>query len=742
MNNIVKSSELQSVIVKIKSHNADTGFSVLLVKPTDEVGRDLVKENTGKSDYLTVVGTFFNPMEGGYVTCNGTFVDSTYGRQFKAKAILITSLTKKHFAEDALRSRFFSSISKEKKEMLISKYHEQVLVAIGAGKIIADGLVSSTEAERLQTEWKRVSKIISTFDYLRGLGISVDATDSIIESFGNFSKEIISSDPYRLLVVSGVGFANMDAAAKTMRIGMTSSKRISYGFSYIIKRFLDAGHTGFYLDDMVGNISTIMKLDNDFVRQKLIEFINSGHYMMLKDYDRQLIVHYDAYKTERECAKRLVTLSYTPPSKIVGLVNIERGYLKEGQIKAIHNTLRSKLSIITGGPGVGKTTVLNYVLNAINEATGGNNRVLLAAPTGQAAEKMTSSTGIEAETIHKLLEFQEGVGFLRDENNKLECDTIAIDELSMIDIYLFHSLLKAIPDHAKVIFLGDIDQLPSIGPGAVLRNLIESRRLCVSRLTEQTRFGKLSQINSNAYLVNDGKMPDIYNKKPAEFHWVECIGDAAISEAVKSIVCTIPSAYKIPVDQIQILSPQKGTLVGVDALNKEIRKIANPKSESSKYSFMSFGFDYRVNDRIMVTKNSSQFGVNNGQLGKIKKLDFGSQSALIDFSGKEKILPFSFFCDVKHAYAKSIHKSQGSEYSAVIVIVSESHMNMLNIELLFTAMTRAKCLLFMVGSSKALEKALQNKGKTKRITLLDKAIEAEFSDYHNNKNYAEPSYGR
>lgn len=735
MNENSLKGEFQAVIVSVVSHNADTGSCIIRVKPTTKDGIELVKSVTSGGQFISVLGTYFNPVEGGYVTCTGSFKkDVKWGWQFKASSILITSVLKRNFESDGVLSRLFSPASPEIKAAIVEKYPEHPFNAILTDQLSIDGLVSKDINDRLRADLKRFEAVFETFAYLRGLGVSIDAADSIVECFGNYSKDIISSDPYRLLTVDGVGFANIDAAANTMRLGMTSSRRVGYGFSYIINNYLSQGHSGYYFDHMVERISKTMKLEPGFVFKKLAEMSNQGGQVILHRGSSKFIVDFTSYKTEQEVAKNIVRIANCRNAKKISSITVDQGYYNSGQIKAVRNTLSNKFAIITGGPGFGKTTVLEEVIRVIDRYSSDGNEILMAAPTGQAADRMSNATGRPAKTIHDLLEYVPGSGFNKNEDNRLACDTIVVDELSMADINIFLALLKAIPSEARVILLGDVDQLASIGPGAVLKDLIASRRICVSKLTEPTRYGATSDIFLNATLVNQGVLPDLNYKDGSNFTWTECKGDRSIFDAVIDKVNKLHFEDGIPYEDIQVLTPRKETVVGTNELNKKLRDLINPKMESNRFGFISYGTSFRTGDRILVTKNNNDLDVKNGQIGYIKFIDFKSKSVSVEIAKRRKDIPFSFFSKIKLAYAITVHKAQGSEARGVVFVVSESHSAMLNVQSLYTGMTRAKERLEMVGSQSALAKAILNNGREVRYTVLSELIEAEFNKFNSYSN--------
>lgn len=717
---------IEGVITKVISHKPGSGQSIILIKGTNEESAKAISEATKGRNTISVLGTFFNPVPGGLVTCDGNFKhNQRFGMQYIASSIYSTTLTKKHYPKDIMRSALMRSLDKTTRESLIKAYGDMILriLITKPEKMIQDRLLTQGQLDLLKKDWNRAGKLFKTFDYLRGLGLERGAVDRVIEAHGNNSKSLIANNPYSLLDVSGVGFKSIDTAATNMGMEMTSWKRVRHGLKYIINNFAEQGHTAFYLEDMVRNASREMRVEPSVVQELLIEEVKKGKFTLIKgDNNKHLLVDYSVYKKEIDCAKELRRLIESPMQDRPTSLRLDTGYLKEGQQNAVKNSIFNKFSIITGGPGVGKTTVIKSILKALEETSSGNIRVLQAAPTGKAARRMSESTGEEAFTLHTLLEFHPDEGFRRNAQKPLDGDTIIIDEASMVDINLFYAMLKSIPSGARVIIVGDVDQLESVGPGSVLSDIIKSGVVKVSRLTEVMRQAADSNIVSNAHRINNGQMPEFTPGKKNDFHWIDADSDEKIMETIKALSYAIPDKYGLSHDSIQVLSPQKATMAGVDKLNVELRKIMNPKSEDSKYEFISFGQNFRVNDRIMQVRNNKDLDINNGEVGKIKFLDYKGQKATVDFDGTVKVIPFLSFGDVRHAYAKTIHKSQGSEYDAVIIPVSESHSRMLTTQLLYTALTRGKKHVFMVGSKAAMEKAVKNVGKQVRHTLLDKAL--------------------
>ena len=389
------------------------------------------------------------------------------------------------------------------------------------------------------------------------------------------------------------------------------------------------------------------------------------------------------------------------------------------QAEDIRRAATAKVLVLTGGPGTGKTTTTQGIIAAYR-AFGLN--ILLAAPTGRAAKRMTEATGLEAKTIHRLLEFKPPEGYQKNEETPLEGDVLIVDECSMIDIVLMNALMKAIPPHMRLILVGDIDQLPSVGAGNVLRDVIDSEVFPVVRLTRIFRQAQTSRIIMNAHKINAGQMPDTSNGKNTDFFFMtQEDPEEAAKKIVELVYKKLPGYYRTPASQIQVLTPMQRGVVGATNLNMALQEALNPQGEGLRRS----GFVYRPNDKVMQIKNNYDKEVFNGDIGIIESVDMQDRTLFVNFDGRSIEYDATELDELVHAYATTIHKAQGSEYPIVVMPVLMNHYVMLQRNLIYTGITRAKKILVMVGTKKALSYAVRNVTVTKRNTLLKERLAGE-----------------
>jgi len=715
-------TQLHSAIVHVRYKDEKNGFCILELKATNEDSKKNIISQTGK-EYFIATGILHNPSIGSLVTCEGQWITHPQrGLQFKTTSMFLTKLIKQEHALAVLESRLFKSIDKKDAARLFSVFGDGVFEAIDKNPSLLKEKANMPieKIMSISKEWFRAKKLKESFNFLKSLDANTDVADRILETFGNQSKEVVTTNPYSLIGINGLGFRSIDPIALKNGIDTSSLNRIHHGISFTMKTITDRGSTSCYLDEFTRILCKTIEINNEEARKVVDDMIAAGELAAITDkMGTPMIVSFDLCKKEQSCAKEIARLVKTPFTKKQEPVRITDPLLVKEQKQAIYVSAFSKVSIVTGGPGVGKTTVTKNILDVLekNDENKHSGIVKLIAPTGKAARRMAKATGKDAETIHSLLDYNPETGFNKNENNQLNVDTVIVDESSMIDIHVFHALLKAIPSHARLIIIGDVDQLPSVDVGNVLFDLIESKTIPVTRLVKVHRQGQNSQIIINAHKINNGEMPDL-DAIPKDFHWINASTDEDIAKTITYLMSKeIPVKHGLIIDDIQVLSPQKGTIAGVDHLNELLRNAANP-SESTKFSINSYGNDFYVNDRIMQIKNNKTLGLSNGEIGKIMFLDYGTKTAKVDFDGRKLQMPFSAFGDVRLAYATTIHKSQGSEFGAVIIPLSESHSKMLTPQLLYTAMTRGKKQVYFVGSKSALEKAMKNTYRQVRQTTL------------------------
>ena len=555
-------------------------------------------------------------------------------------------------------------------------------------------------------------EIQGIMEYLKDFKIGKRRATSILEVYGKNWKESIKANPYSLIDnIQGIGFKIADEIAmKLLGIAKGDSQRCRHGVLFKISEAANYGHVYVDYDRLLSDTSKLLGIQEPVVCQTIDE-MNKNEDLIIEDRAVYLPCYYYA---EVEIAKRIHSLEKrrsllerADVDKILSQGNIQYDELQKGAVKS---ALQNNLLVITGGPGTGKTTVTAGIISVFKEL---KKRILLAAPTGRAAQKLEEATGMSAMTIHMLLEYRSDGKFARDENNPLEGDVLIVDESSMIDIFLMHSLLKAIANGMRLILVGDVDQLPSVGAGNVLRDIIDSGKVYVNRLSTIYRQTQLSSIIENAHLVNNGKMPNLNNNWNQDFMFIEKDDSSkALEEVISLVTKQIPDILRFNKNEIQVLSPMKKGNVGVIDLNKELQKAINPNG----IYLPSNGYEFRKGDRVMQTKNNYEKDVYNGDIGIVESIDLASRSVKVDFGGR--IIEYDDLDELTMAYAMTIHKSQGSEYPIVVITLMPEHSTMLQRNLVYTAMTRAKKLCVIVGSRKALQQAVLNTNAQKRNSRL------------------------
>lgn len=731
---------LNGVIQKVFWDNKHTGQCGMVIKAVDKNSAKNISDAKKGKNEITVVGTYFNPKVGEHVTTDGEFKPhNKYGMQFVGKTIVPTATMKKSFPNEIVTSNIFRFVRKSKRKQIAEMYGDKCLsvLMLYSNDLKKKNIINETEYNYVNKNRPVLFSLIKQYNFLRGTGISAKQSRNILDSYKSIAIEVAATNPYHLLDTQGIGYAAVDKIAESIGISMDSDIRVKSVLLYSSNNKFNQGSSAFKLNGMCQQLSKQLKLPEEKIKTDYLNMSKDGTCLVEDDGDGDhTVFNFQLRRKEVGCAKYIKRIMSTPFSDKIPNPYGMPGFLNDGQLNAIHKTLQSKLSIITGGPGVGKTTVVNTVVEQIKQLQGTSHRVVMAAPTGKAARRMTESTGHEAETIHTTLEYDETGTFKRDSRNALKADTVIIDESSMMDISLFLSLLQAIPAHARVIFVGDVDQLPSVGPGAVLQDMITSNTIPVSVLDETMRQAADSHIIKNAHAINKGEMPNLNNEDNSDFQWMPASTPEDINEIIKKTVLRLTLTKEFDVNDIQVLSPMGSHASGVNQLNTDLRDIMNPERNHGGQYISVFGTDFRLNDRVMQTKNDKTLKISNGDVGIIKSINHSKQSVLVDFDGREVEMLTSKMGHLHLAYAKTIHKSQGSEYGAVIIPVCDTHANMLTRQLLYTAITRGKKKVYLVGSENALNIAVSNIKKEVRETFLDKALVSEIGTIEYNQSVA------
>jgi exodeoxyribonuclease V alpha subunit len=573
--------------------------------------------------------------------------------------------------------------------------------------------------------------------FLQGSGVSPTYAAKIYKQYGNDSVSVVSENPYRLATdIFGIGFIIADRIAEKLGMDRNAPMRIEAGILYVLNQLADEGHVYYPHGPLVAKCGEILEVDETSVPAALTRLVEEKmifiEHLQPPTMSSSAVYLARFYVSETGIVNKLKTLLTFP--KQLRLINIDESLqwvqqdlniaFSEKQLAAIKASINNKLMVVTGGPGTGKTTIINAILRIARKMS---QKVLLAAPTGRAAKRMTEATGHEAKTIHRLLEYSPGGGpdggkFKRDDTNPLDADLLIIDEVSMVDTLLMYHFLKAVPQRATLILVGDIDQLPSVGPGNVLKDIIDSTIVPVVRLNEIFRQSQRSMIIVNAHRVNRGEMP---GEEGGPEH-IDDFSFTVIEEPEKVLeniihLCkeAIPKEFGFdPLNDIQVLAPMHRGIIGVTNLNMSLQKELNAATDE----IMRAGKLFKVGDKVLQTRNNYDKDVYNGDIGRIRIIDKELQELRIDYDGKIVSYDYTDLDEIVLAYAISVHKSQGSEYPVVIIPVLTQHYLLLQRNLLYTGITRGKKLVILVGTKKAMAIAVRNNKQQLRYTLLKERL--------------------
>lgn len=685
-----------------------------------------------RKDLIAVVGNMPGVNPGETLRLRGQwFVDKKFGEQFRVEncmTILPATLTG---IEKYLGSGMIKGVGPIMAGRLVSKFGLDTLDVIEGNSerlLEVDG-IGRVRARRIAEAWESQKKIREVMIFLQGHGVSSTYAVKIYRRYRDEAIALVKENPYRLaLDISGIGFKTADRIAQNMGIDPNSRIRAEAGILYLLSEFADEGHVYYPWDRLMQKAVSELGIEGP-VLESALESLGMEERIVIEEHgDRKVVYLTPLYVAEDNAARRLKQLTGAPKQLIQ--IDVERAiewvqkanriHLSERQKQAIAKAIGSKVLVITGGPGTGKTTLVNSLISILEKK---GQRIVLASPTGRAAKRLSEVTGKEAKTLHRLLEFSpsEG-GFKRNVENPLTADVVIIDETSMVDIVLMNHLLKAIPPSATLVLVGDVDQLPSVGPGNVLRDILDSGIAEVVRLTEIFRQALESLIVVNAHRINRGEAIQtnpVQGKHP-DFYFIRREEPEKVLEVIKQL-CTqrMPKAFGFdPLEDIQVMTPMHKGMVGVANLNKELQNLLNPSEEEVVRGSRVF----RLKDKVMQMRNNYEKEVFNGDIGKIARIDLEEQQLSVRFEGRDVLYEWSDLDELTLAYAISVHKSQGSEYKAVILPVLPQHFVMLQRNLLYTAITRAKKLMVVIGSRKAIAIAVKNNKVEERYSGLEKRL--------------------
>lgn len=708
---------LNGSVERITFHNPETGFCVLRVKVPRH--RDLV----------TVIGTVATVNPGEYVECLGEWVnDRTYGQQFKAQQLRVVPPSTLEGMEKYLGSGMVRGIGPHFARKLVSAFGEQVFEVIETSPERLTELpgIGPKRKERVVSAWAEQKMVREIMVFLQSHGVGAGRAVRIYKIYGEAAIDRVRENPYRLaLDIHGIGFKTADIIAQRLGVLPDALIRAQAGVRHVLQELAGQGHCAATHERLVETAAQLLGISTPIIEQAIARECEEDNLIAETIEDGPALFLAPLYRAEVGVAQGLARLGEGKPPW--GSIETEQALvwvehktgltLSLSQRAAVAKAIQGKVTVITGGPGVGKTTVVNSILNIIR-ARGA--QVVLCAPTGRAAKRLSESTGREAKTIHRLLAFDPKLmGFKHGPDNPLDADLVVIDEVSMVDIVLMNQLLKAIPDHAAVLIVGDVDQLPSVGPGAVLADIIASGRIPTVRLTEIFRQAASSKIIVNAHRINQGLMPQRPDPLApiSDFYFIPADTPEAIHDKLLQVVTQrIPNRFGLhPIRDIQVLTPMNRGGLGARALNGELQQRLNPHAEPK---ISRFGWTFAPGDKVIQTVNNYDKEAFNGDIGQITRIDPEEGLIYIDFDGREVEYELSELDEISLAYAATVHKSQGSEYRAVVIPLATQHYTLLQRNLLYTAVTRGKQLVVVIGQSRALAIAVKNAHSGRRLTNL------------------------
>lgn len=712
----IPTERLSGSVERVTFHSEESGFCVLRAK---------VK---GHRDLITVIGSAASITPGEYIECIGIWTnDRTHGLQFKANQLKVVPPSTLEGIEKYLGSGMVKGIGPHFAKILVKAFKEDVFTVIESEpeKLLTLPGIGKKRMDKVTSAWSEQKVIREIMVFLQSHGIGTGRAVRIYKTYGDESIIKVSENPYRLaLDIHGIGFKTADTLAMKMGIAPDSLIRAQAGVRHVLQEIADDGHCAASWENLVKSASELLEIAANIIEEAIHAEIAAENLVQDDIEGVPCLFLTPLYRAESGTATSITRLlkGISPwgtidAEKAIPWVETKTGLtLSESQREAVKLALTSKVVVITGGPGVGKTTLVNSILLTIRAK---QMRVTLCAPTGRAAKRLSESTGIEAKTIHRLLEFDpKTYGFKRTKDNPLDSDLVVIDESSMVDIALMNKLLAAVPSSAALMIVGDVDQLPSVGPGSVLSDIIDSGVVPTVRLTEIFRQAATSRIIVNAHRINKGEMPlKAEGSELSDFYFIPADTPEEIHAKLLQVVTErIPKRFGLhPVRDVQVLTPMNRGGLGSHSLNAELQKALNEKAEPK---VTRFGTTFAPNDKVIQTVNNYDKEVFNGDIGQITEIDVEEGLLQVDYDGRTVEYEFGELDEVSLAYATSIHKSQGSEYPAVVIPLAMQHYTLLERNLIYTAVTRGKKLVTIIGQPKALAMAVKNRKSNKRLTKL------------------------
>lgn len=714
---------LSGSVEQVTFHSEDSGFCVLKAK---------VK---GQKDLITVIGSILCIAAGEFIECQGTWInDKKYGIQFKAESLKAIPPTTLEGIEKYLGSGLIRGIGQHFAKILIKAFGEQVFEIIENTPERLSELsgIGEKRTNMILASWAEQKAVRDIMIFLQSHGVGTTRATRIYKTYGNHAITTIRNNPYQLaLDVIGIGFKTADVLAMQLGIAKDSIKRAEAGIRHVLQELANEGHCAVEKERLIKIAVELLEIQETTIVQAITNEAQREHVVLDKIDNLDCVFLAALHHAECSSAKNIARLKNGKPPW--GKIDYEKALtwveertnivLSASQLEAVILALKEKVVIITGGPGVGKTTVINSILKIVSAK---KIEVSLCAPTGRAAKRLTESTGIAAKTIHRLLEYNPKTHtFNYNQHHPLPTDMVVIDEASMIDIVLWHNIIKSIPDHASLLIVGDIDQLPSVGPGKVLADMINAKTIPVIKLTEIFRQATNSHIIVNAHRINQGQFPlTAPLQELSDFYFISAETPEKIQDKLLAVVTTsIPKSFKLnPKTDIQVLTPMNRGGLGTRSLNITLQAKLNP---DARQKITKFGTTFAVGDKIIQNINNYDKDVFNGDIGIITHID--PEEGCLQIKFDERIVDYAIneLDEIALAYATSIHKSQGSEYTAVVIPISTQHYMMLARNLLYTAVTRGKKLVVIIGQTKALAMAIKNISTKTRLTNLQTRLQKQ-----------------
>lgn len=709
--------KISGIVERITYSDEEKGFSIIKIRVS------------GYRELVTLVGPISEINIGSVINAEGKWVlNAKFGKQFSVSFWKETLPADVYGIEKYLGSGLIRGIGPKFAKSIVNTFGINTFEIIEnePHKLMEIPKLGRKKAETIVKSWNEQKEIKSLMIFLQSIGAGASIGRKIFGVYGKESVQKIKENPYRLSEeVYGFGFKTADKIAQSLGVDKESYDRCRAGIFYVLDSAAKSeGHCYMPLKELISKTSSVLGIDDGKIFITCDDLLRKEE---LISEEREKIYLPAFFYSEVGLANKIRNIFKFPRfknysneeilSEIKEAESVNKIFYDDNQKKAIKIAVSSNFSVITGGAGVGKTTITKAIINIFKNR---RKKVVLTAPTGRAAKRLSESSSMEAKTIHRLLEAQKGGTFLKNDKNKIIADVLIIDESSMIDVVLMHNLLKAVSESTNIIMIGDANQLPSVGPGNVLKDIVDSQFVPVINLTNIYRQAKSSNIILNSHKINDGEIPNLSTKSDSDFFFIEQNSHEKCVDIIADLCCRrLPRYYKIdPVIDIQVLSPMKKGILGTDNLNTVLQEKLNKSSMFLKRGAV----EYRIGDKVMQIKNNYDKEIFNGDIGTVHSVDQNSETLEVDFDSRILKYDISELEELSLSYACTIHKSQGGEYPIVVIPVSLSHCIMLERNLLYTAVTRAKKVCILIGEKDAIFKAVQNNTSKIRYTYLSERL--------------------